>query len=123
MNQERDVRFDTSDAKLLQAPFHASGRFSQRSAAGGDLDQHGVIKWVDYSARIGAASIQPNPHPASAAVVDDAAVVWAELIGGILGGHAALHGKTIGGDLRLIGQAHVRVAQTVPHRDQDLSPH
>ena len=95
-NQERDVRLHTPNAELLEAPFHAPGRVDKARPPGRHLYEQGVVVRVHDRAAERTACVEPNPHPRRRAVVRHTPVIGHEIVRGIFGGHAALHGVAVG---------------------------
>src|SRR5581483_3888197 len=89
----RDVRLDAADAEFLQAALHAPGRIDEAQPAGGHLDQQRVVKGRDDGAGEGAARVEADAQAAGRAVVRQPAVVGDEVVRGVLGRDAALHGE------------------------------
>ena len=94
VDQERDVRLDPANAKLLKRPLHPPAGVDEAVAARGDLHQHRVIEGRDDPARDRRAAVEPKTKAARRSVVRDPAVIGGELVGGIFGRDAALKGVT-----------------------------
>jgi hypothetical protein len=99
--EEGQVGGDATDTELAQRPVHALAGFLGRRCPGGDLFQQRVVETGDHRAGIGRAAIQADAEAGRAAIGGDAAIVGDEVLVGIFGGDAALHGMAVQLDLVL----------------------
>ena len=87
------------------------------------LHQQGVVVGGDDGAGVGVAAVQPDAEAAGGAVSGDLAGVGGEVVGGILGGDAALDGVSVQMQGLLIGDADVGIAEGTALGDEDLGAH
>ncbi len=93
--EERNVGLDAAHAELAQAAVHALAGVVEFAAPGGHLDQQGIVIRSDYGAAVGRAAIQADAEAGGRAVGRELAVIGDEVVGGVLGGDAALHGVAV----------------------------
>jgi hypothetical protein len=118
--EERDVGRDATDPELGQRAPGPAHRRREVAAATGELDQHRVEVGPDLGADEDRPAVEAHTGAARRAVGRDPAGVGPELVGGILGGDAALQCGTA--DLqRLLGQA--EVLERLAARDPQLRAH
>ena len=91
--QEPDVRGHAADAELGQGATGAADGRLMVAATADELDQHRVEVRGDFRAGVDRAAVQPDSGAPDGPVRGDAAHVGPEVVGGILGGDAALHGR------------------------------
>ena len=118
-----DVGLDAPDVDLVDGPDRLAAHALKGVVPGGDLHQQGVIVGGDDRAGIGVAAVQPDAEAAGGAVGRDLAGIGSEVVGGVLGGDAALDGIAVLVDVRLAGNADLRVAEGTALGDQDLGAH
>ena len=121
--QKRNVRLHAANAKLLQRALHPIQRERKIHPARGDFHQQRIIKRRDHTAGVALPAIEPQPETGRRAIGDDAPVIGREIVGGILGGHAALHGVPDAHHIFLLGQLHHLAVQRVPLRHLNLRAH
>jgi hypothetical protein len=73
---------------------------------GGDFDEQGVVIGGDDGAIVGRSAIEAEAEAGGAAVGEDFAVVGEEVVGGVLGGDAALEGVAVTFSIVLGGELH-----------------
>ena len=88
-----------------------------------DLDEQGVIVRRDDRARADVAAVETYAEAAAGAVGLDLAVVGREVVGRVLGGHAALDGVAVDLEVVLVAETDLRVADRLPLGDEDLRTH
>ena len=101
VDDEFDVRRHAADPKLAQGPVHPCDRLFWRLGMGGHLDEQAVVIARDDAARIGRAAIQTDAVAGGRAVGGQAAIVGDEVVQGVFGGDAALHGMAVQLDIGL----------------------
>ena len=119
--EKADIGGDAANAKFAQRPVGALDRPLQAPPPGGDLDQQRIEKGRDLGARIGGADVETDAETAGAAIGDQATEVGLEIPCRIFGGNAALHRETVAGERLLRFDADLRIAQTPPVGDVDLT--
>ena len=88
-----------------------------------DLDEQGVVVGGDGRARADVAAVETHAEAAAGAVARDAAVVGREVVGRVLGRHAALDGVAVDAQILLLFETDLRMAHGVTLRDEDLGAH
>ena len=121
--EEGNIGLHAADAEFAQHAAHALEGQIVALAAGNDLHQHGVVKRRDDRARETHRAVKTHAETAGRAIGLDATVVGHEFILGILGGDAALEGKTVARYVRLMRHGHFRRVQRMPLGDENLGAH
>jgi hypothetical protein len=88
--EKRNVGLDAAHAELAQAAVHALAGVGEFAAPGGGLHQQGVVIRRDDRARIGGAAVEPDAEARGRTVGGELAVIGNEIVRGVLGGDAAL---------------------------------
>ena len=99
--EERDVGLDAAHAELAEGAIHALAGVRELAAPGGDFHQQRIVVRRDDRAAVGRAAVEPDAEAGGRAIGVDLAVIGNEVVGGILGGDAALQGVAVERDLVL----------------------
>ena len=121
LNEKRNVHLHAANAELLQAALHAAGRIDKPPSARRHFHQQRIVIRRDHGSGEGRAGVEANAHAACRTVVRDPSVVGHEVVGGVFGGHAALHGEPGGSNGVLRPQADFRIGQRLALGDEDLA--
>ena len=120
VRDEGDVRLDAAHAHLVDGAGRLAAGGGEGAVPAGDLDEQRVVVGGDDGADVGVAAIETHAEAARGGVGRDLAVIGGKVVGGILGGDAALDGVAVHLHVLLAGQADDGVAQGVTGGDQDL---
>ena len=120
--KEGDVGPDSAHPEFRERPPHPGGRRREVRPGGDDLNQERVVEGGDDAPGAGHALVQPDARPGGVPVVEYLARVRGEVVGRVLGRHAALEGEAALGHLRLRGDPDLRVVEPVALGDQELGP-
>ena len=113
---EGDVGLDAPDPELVERPPDLAGSVLEGHPLADHLDKETVVVRGDLGAGEGD-TVEPDAHALAAPVSLDPARVRLEGLGGVLGGHPALDGRAVGGDV-VLGEA--EAGQGVPLRHPQL---
>ena len=121
--QKRNVRLHPANAEFAQRAEHALESHRECLPGGRDFCEKRVVEGCDDATRRAHAGVEANSESGRAAVGDDFAVIRREFIRRILGGHAALDGIAVTGNVRLQRQCQLGAVQRGSGRDEDLRAH
>ena len=94
--EEGDVRLHAADAELAQGAQHLANCEGEGIGIGDDLEEQRVVERRYARAGIAIASVEADSESGAGAPGVDAAGIGQEVVGGILGGDAALHSESTG---------------------------
>ena len=97
--EEGNVRLDAADAEFLQAALHAAGGIDETQTVRRHLDQQRIVKRRDDRAGERRAGVEADAHAAGGAIIAQPAIIGQEVVGRVLGRHAALDGVAVRADL------------------------
>ena len=115
-----DVGLDAADAHLVDGTGCLAADGGEAAIPAGDLHQQRVVIGGDDGAHAHVAAVQTDAEAARGVVSGDLAVIGGEVVGGILGGDAALDGVAVEMHVLLTGQADLRAAEGIARRHQQL---
>ncbi len=121
--EKRDIGLDAPDAKLPQRAVHALAGLCEVPSPSRGLHQQRIVVRSDGGAAVRRSTVEADAEAGGRAIGMDLAVVGNEIIGGILGGNAALQRVAIHDDAFLPGQRHRLAVQRVSLRNLNLAPH
>ena len=111
-----DVGLDAADAHLVDGTGCLAADGGEAAIPAGDLHQQRVVIGGDDGAHAHVAAVQTDAEAARGVVSGDLAVIGGEVVGGILGGDAALDGVAVEMHVLLTGQADLRAAEGIARR-------
>src|SRR3989441_1095454 len=118
--EEGDVRLHAADAELAQRAQHLADCEGKGIGVGDDLEEQRVIERRYAGARIAIAGIQTDSESGAGAPGVDTAGIGQEVVGGVLGGDAALHCEPTGAHHLLRADADLRRPQLISFADAQL---
>ena len=118
-----DVRLDAAHVLFVDGAGGLAADGGEGAVPARDLDEQGVIVRRDDRARADVAAVETHAEAAAGAVGLDLAVVGREVVGRVLGGHAALDGVAVDLEVVLVAETDLRVADRLPLGDEDLRTH
>ena len=121
--EEGNVRLHAADAELAQRAQHLADCEGKGIGVGDDLEEQRVIERRYAGARIAIAGIQTDSESGARAPGIDTAGIGQEVVGGVLGGDAALHGEPTWAHHLLRADADLRRRQLVSFADAQLRLH
>ena len=123
VRHERDVRLDAAHVLFIDGAGGLAADGGEGAVPARDLDKQGVVVRRDDRARADVAAVETHAEAAAGAVGLDLAVVGREVVGRVLGGHAALDGVAVDLEVVLVAETDLRVADRLPLGDEDLRTH
>mmetsp|Transcript_21282 Transcript_21282/g.39968 ORF Transcript_21282/g.39968 Transcript_21282/m.39968 type:complete len:250 (-) Transcript_21282:845-1594(-) len=117
VEEERLICGDTTHAELLQSALQLLGGLLALGRLSGDLDEEGVVVRRDLGARESRSVVEADAHARRHPEDVDSSGVRPEVVGGVLGCHADLHGVAAARDL-VLGQS--ELGKSSPRCDLDL---
>ena len=118
-----DIGFYTAHAGFAQGAQGFVAGAGEGIVAAGNFHQQGVVIRRDFRAGIAVSAVQTDAEAAGGTVGGDFSGVRGEIVGRVLGGHAALDGVAPGLDVLLAGDADFGVTQRLARGDQQLGAH
>ena len=123
VRHKRDVRLHAAHVLFIDGTGGLAADGGEGAVPACDLDEQGVIVRRDDRARADVAAVETHAEAAAGAVGLDLAVVGREVVGRVLGGHAALDGVAVDLEVVLVAETDLRVADRLPLGDEDLRTH
>ena len=121
--QKRDVRLHPANTEFAQRAEHALESHRECLPGGRDFCEKRVVERRDNTASRAHAGVEANPESRRASIGDDLTVIRHEFVRWILGGHSALDGIAIAGNVRLQRQRQLGAVQRSSSRDENLGAH
>ena len=123
VRHERDVRLHAAHVLFIDGAGGLAADGGEGAVPARDLDEQGVVVRRDDRARADIAAVETHAEAAAGAVGLDLAVVGREVVGRVLGGHAALDGVAVDLEVVLVAETDLRVADRLTLGDEDLRAH
>ena len=121
--EKRNVGLDAAHAELAQRAVHALAGLCELAAPGRHLHQQRIVIRRDHRAAVRRTAVEPDAEARGRAVGGELSVIGHEVVGGILGGDAALQRVAVERHRVLRRQVHLRAVQLVSLRHLNLAAH